>query len=230
MNKKKDDLEKVKGKLESVLNTAVEVIKTPSDFFKKMPKSGGLVEPLIFLVVLGIISGLIQIFLSVFGIGIAGSFFAAVAYIITGPIFAIIFGFVGAGVLFVIWKLMGSQENFEVAFRCAAFTTAITPITNVLNSLPYLGSLLGVAWMVYLLVLASQSVHKLETQKAWIVFGVIGLLLTVHAFNTQATIRKAKRSMAQWERTTEDMTPEEAGRALGAFLKGLQEKAESQAE
>jgi len=226
MNKKKDDLEKIKGKLESVLNTAVEVIKTPSDFFKKMPKSGGLAEPLIFLVVLGIISGLIQIFLTVFSIGIAGSLFAA----ITRPIFAIIFGFVGAGVLFVIWKLMGSKENFEVAFRCAAFTTAITPITNVLNSIPYLGSLLGVAWMVYLLVLASQSVHKLETQKAWIVFGVIGCLLTVRAFNTQATIRKAERSMAEWERTSEDMSPEEAGRALGAFLKGLQEKAESQEE
>ncbi len=137
------------------LNTAIAVITNPIGFFKTMPKTGGLVEPLIFLALIGGVGGILQAILSIFGVGLAASFFMALAYIVVVPIVTALFGFVSAAILFVIWKLMGSLEPFETAFRCGAYAAAITLLTTLLGIIPYLGPLLGLGWMTYLLVMGN---------------------------------------------------------------------------
>ena len=58
------------------------VIKTPAAFYREMPKFGGLVEPLIFMVAMGVLAGLIHAVLGIVGIGMAKSFLMALASII----------------------------------------------------------------------------------------------------------------------------------------------------
>ncbi|MFH0998429.1 MAG: YIP1 family protein [Pseudomonadota bacterium] len=213
------------------LNTAIAVITNPIGFFKTMPKTGGLVEPLIFLALIGGVGGILQAILSIFGVGLAASFFMALAYIVIVPIVTALFGFVSAAILFVIWKLMGSLEPFETAFRCGAYAAAITPLTTLLGIIPYLGPLLGLGWMTYLLVMVSVEVYKIEAKKAWMVFGIIAGLLAISSISSQIAAQRITSQLDQLQETmkqAEKMTPEEAGQKMGEFLKGLEKGAGKQ--
>ena len=162
--------------------------------------------------------------------------------IIMTPIMVAIFGFVGAAIVFVIWKLMGSNESYETAYRCGAYATAISPIAAVAGLIPWVGGLVGLAWMTYLLVIASVEVHKIPAKKAWMVFGIIAAIFAIMSLSAQAGVRKAQRSMAGFQKemdamgtsNNKDMTPEEAGKAAGnaaaAFVKAMQEQAAKQAQ
>lgn len=210
----------------SIVDTAKKVITDPAGFFKEMPKEGGFGEPLIFMVAMAVVSALVGLVLSIFGIGFAGTFGMALVSIIMVPIFTAIFSFVGAAILFVIWKILGSQESYETAYRCGAYMTAITPITAVLNAIPYLGILVTLVWALYLIVTASEHVHKIKTQTAWIVFGILFLLFAFMSIGSQCAAKRMQKEMAPWAEKMEnmdEMSPEEAGKAMGEFLKGLQD-------
>ncbi|MFC1453094.1 YIP1 family protein [Verrucomicrobiota bacterium] len=218
-----------KNPMASILAAAVKVITRPVDFYREMPKSGGMIDPLIFLVALAVATGVMHAVLGLVRGSLGGALVAGLASIILVPIVVVVVGFVVAAVLFGIWKLMGSDESFETAFRCMAYTMAIAPITSLLGLIPYLGGIVGLAWSSYLLVVASTEVHKVRQQTAYIVFGVIFLVLALFRLNSELAGRRFAKHAKEWERQVgdvEDMSPEEAGRALGEFLKGIQEVAE----
>jgi hypothetical protein len=215
----------IQDQITSFMNTMMAVITNPAGFFRTMPKTGGLVEPLIFLALVGVVGGILQAILSIFGLGLAASFFMALAYIIIGPILTALFGFVVAAVLFIIWRFLGSQEPFETAFRCGAYAAAISPVTTILSIIPYLGPVLGLAWMTYLLVMASVEVYRIEAKKAWMVFGIIAALLALSSISSQLAARRITTKLDQFQKTmeqTQEMSPEEAGEKVGKFLKGLE--------
>ncbi len=212
------------NQLDAIKNTIVQVVVQPVSFFQGMEKSGGFGPPVLFVVAMGVLTALVSIILSIVGLGMYG-FGMALGSLIFIPVFMVIGSFIAAAIFFVIWKLMGSQENFETAFRCYAYLAAVTPIITVLNVIPYIGSLAGLAWMLYLIVIASSEVHQIERRKAWIVFGIIAVLLALLTLGAQRSARKMEQSLQgfgqQMERMGE-MTPEEAGEAMGKFLKGLE--------
>jgi hypothetical protein len=168
-----------------------------------MPKTGGFVEPLIFMVIMGVISGLIQTLFSIVSLNVAGGMAMGIGSIILVPIFAAIFGFVGAAILFVIWKLLGSQESYETAYRCGAYLSVLMPIITVLGLIPYLGSAVGIALYVTFLVIASVEVHNIPSQKAWLVFGIIGAILIIMNIGGQMTARKASREAVKFREKME---------------------------
>lgn len=224
MNDKKLGID-IQGYCTNYFDIIQKVIKTPALFYREMPKSGGLSDPLIFMVAMGILAGLIRAILGVAGFGITRSLMMALGSIIIVPIFVAVFGFIGAGVLFIIWKLMGSQEPYETAFRCLAYAGAISPITGVLNAVPYLGAVLGLLWMTYILVNASTEVYHIQARLSWIVFGTICAILSITSIRSQITARNMaerygalRNQMGQIDK----MKPEEAGKAMGEFMKGFQ--------
>ncbi len=229
--------------LASIQKTAMSVLTSPSAFFREMPKTGGFVEPLIFMVIMGIIGGLIQTIFSIVGLHF-GIMAMSVWSIILFPIYIVIGGFIGAAILFVIWKLLGSQESYETAFRCGAYISVLMPIITVLGLIPYLGSAVGIALYVYFLVIASVEVHKIPSQKAWLVFGIIGAILIILSISGQITARKysreaikfrekmeetskaMKKQAEQMQKQTEDMQKqaEEAKKAAEEMQKQLEQK------
>lgn len=219
MEKKADKL------IASILEEMKKIVTNPTGFFRDMPTSGGFVEPLIFVAAMGVISGILQALLGVVGLGHGGSFAVSLLSIIIIPLAAVIFGFVGAAILFIIWKIMGSQNSYETAYRCGAYAGGIAPVTTLLAVIPYLGTILGLLWMTYIIVVASQEVHHLKAKTAWIVFGILGALATISSIGSQHTARQAAQEMDKWENSMgklEEMSPEEAGRKVGEFLKGLE--------
>ena len=176
--------------------TAIKVLTTPAAFFREMPKTGGFVEPLIFMVVMGVISGLVQAIFSLLGLSIAGGIAMGLAAVIMMPVFIAIFGFVGAAILFVIWKLMGSQESYETAYRCGAYISAFAPIAAILSIIPYLGGAAGIVAYTFFLVAASIEIHKIPSQKAWLVFGIIGAILILLSITGQMAAKKLSGELA----------------------------------
>jgi len=186
----------------AIPQTALNVVTKPSAFFKGMPKSGGFMEPLVFVVMIGVITGVIQAIINLTGFGQNGgyeaSIKASISMILFMPIFAAVFSFIGAAILFVIWKLMGSQENYETAYRCAAYLIALTPITTIIGVIPYAGGIISMAMYLFYLVTASIHVHNIPSQKAWLVFGIIIAILLLFGLSTEYKVRKMAASGKDW--------------------------------
>lgn len=222
--------EKLPFDLNNVKDTALRVIQQPVEFYRTMPRTGGLTDPIIFLVVMGFVAGLIFTVFGLFGGGrLAGM---GIAALIGFPIFMLIWSFVSAAILYVIWRLMGSAENYETAYRCVAFASAIMPVMAVASILPYIGTILGVLWGTYLMFTASIEVHKIDRQKATFVFAVLAAISILMNLSGEYGARHVNSQMGDFDSKMgqmmegmEDMTPEEAGRAMGEFMRGMEEAA-----
>lgn len=188
---------------EEIAGLAIKVITNPVGFYQGMPKSGGLITPLIFMVALAVVAGVLSAVLSLIGLGMAGAMAAGLIAIILVPVFVVIFGFIGAAIAYVIWKIMGSQEDFETAFRCVAYTAAIAPVTAVLNSIPYLGSLASALWPMALLAVASIHVHRRSVQASWAVFGAIAVFFALVSVGGEQTSRQLTSGMEEWQEMLE---------------------------
>ncbi|MDX1733023.1 MAG: YIP1 family protein [Halioglobus sp.] len=224
--------------LGTVIAQAKQVVTSPRDFYRGMAKSGGYSEPLIFLLVMGVIAGLVFGVLSLIGLTPAGA--AGLGAVIMMPIGLLIGGFIGAAIMFVIWKLMGSPENYETAYRCVAYSTAVLPVVAIVAIIPYVGTAVRTVWGVWLMIIASEEVHARAKQTAMLVFGIlgaIGLFMGVSGEYAQRNIQQQMEKQAEQleERfknlenlgINEDgeIDPEQVGRAVGEFMKGMEEAA-----
>jgi hypothetical protein len=189
--------------------TAIKVVTAPADFFREMPKTGGFLEPLVFAVIMGAIAGIIHAILSLFGAGYgAAGMGSGFKLIIIMPIAAAIGSFIGGAILFVIWKLMGSPEEYEAAYRCGAYLMALAPITAIISVVPYAGGIVNMAIYVFYLVTASIYVHNIPSQKAWLVFGIIGAIFAILGVTGEYKARNMASSMEQWRKIGEDAAKE----------------------
>lgn len=217
--------------INAIIDSARQVITDPLAFYRGMAKSGGFGDPIIFLVVMGLAAALIRIVLSFIGFGMTGG--VGFVALILAPIAAIIGGFIGGAVMYVVWRLMGSDNNFETAFRCVAFAGSIFPITAILQIIPYLGSIAALAWGIYLMIQASIGVHGIEKAKAAKVLGILGAVLLVLQLSSEYQTRiyqeraeemedTLKSVTEQMQQGLKDKSPEEIGESVGEFLKGLE--------
>lgn len=188
-----------KTQLSGIAEIARQVITNPAGFFKNMPKTGGFADPVLFVAVMAFASGLLIAVLSIIGFSIPGMAGVGLTAIIMVPIFAVIGSFIGAGVMFVIWKLIGSEQNYETAYRCIAYSAAIYPIGVLLNLVPYLGAIAATAWGFYLIVIASIEVHAIKKQTAYITFGILGALFILMNLSAQQQAAKFEDYANQYQ-------------------------------
>jgi len=188
----------------TIPQTAMKVLTSPSEFFKEMPKTGGFVEPLVFMIAMGVVAGLLQSILSVLRLQVGAGMAMGLGSVIILPIMIGIFGFVGAAILFLIWKLTGSQESYETAYRCGAYIGVLTPISVLLHLIPYVGAAVSVLLMTFFLVTASVAVHNIPSRKAWLVFGIIGGLLVFFSVSAEFAARRIGRKAAEYQKKAEE--------------------------
>jgi len=206
----------------AIPQTAIRVVTKPAAFFKEMPKAGGFVEPLIFAAVMGVVAGIIYAVAGILGIGyMSAGIGSSLLMIIYMPIGAVIGGFIIAAIIFVIWKLMGSQENYETAYRCTAYLMSLTPIFAVLGLIPYAGGVINAAIYVYYIVIVSVQVHNLPSKKAWLVFGIIGLIFALLTVRAEYSARNMSSAAEQWRKAGE-----ETAKAMEKSSREMQKQAE----
>ena len=206
--------------LETTIADAKRVITDPVGFYREMPKSGGFEAPVLFVLAAAVALAVIATALSFLGAGQLGGMGVGILSLIVIPIVSVIGSFIIAAIVFVIWKLLGSDENYETAYRCIAYAAAIWPIVGVVNLIPYVGTIVGIVWGMYLMVVASTEVHGRQRDAVYLVFGILGAILL---FSNLSAEWAARRLQARFG-NIEEMSPEEAGQALGEFLRGVQQE------
>lgn len=209
----------------NIVSTVKAVITDPAGFFRTMPLSGGFAEPLIFVVAMSLVSSIVAVPFWLLGVGPFAAFPGVLFAFVVAPLMTGAFSFVGAGIAFVLWRLLGSRQPYETAYRCAAYVSALSPVAVPLGVLPYVGELIMVVWGYALIVIASVYVHGIDRQKARLVFGTLALLFALVSLGAQRASRSVQHrtdaAIEQLEKI-EGMSPEEAGKAVGEFMKGLQ--------
>jgi len=222
-------MEKQRIDLNEIKESAIKVLTSPRAFFKEMPKTGGYVKPLIFMIAMGVIGGLIQSLFSIIGLKVAAGLAMGAASILLVPVIVGVFGFVGAVILYVIWRVMGSQEDYETAYRCVAYISALTPITSILGIVPYIGGAVGVALAMYFTILASIEVHRISSQKAWLVFSIIGAILILLNITGEISSRRMAREAGKYQKQMEETT-KEMQKQLEGISKEMQKAKEGASE
>jgi hypothetical protein len=158
---------------------AVALFKSPRAFFAAMERKGGYMTPCLYLLAWSFVSGVIGFLVGLTRAPLPGAGRAVqAASVVVGPPLVLGFGFAAAAVLFVIWHLMGSKEDYQTAFRCWAFMAPVGVIGAVLGLVPLL-PLAVFFYTFYLVVVASQEVHGLSPRRSWAVWGTLGGVILV---------------------------------------------------
>ena len=197
--------------------TARKVVTSPAVFFREMSKTDGFLKPLVFLLVMGVVSGLIRGLFELLSSSLGLHLYAGITMERTSiyllPVMYVtgfaVFGFVLAIILFVIWKLMGSGESYETSYRCVAYLSALSPLITLLGIIPYLGGAIGLIIISFYLVTASVQAHGIPAQRAWCGFGILAAFGIVLTISHQITERRVTRNMEQanesWKKNLEEM-------------------------
>ena len=159
------------------VSTVKQLLTAPQAFYRNMPRHGGSLAPLLFVLILS----WTPLFLPVVGKSYALIANGAPVSVLQpalgwGFVFSLIgipLAGVGSGVCFLIWRMLGSQQPYVVAFRCVATLAVLVPFAVLLAQVP-LGWLVIAGWGLYLLVVASIEVHGLKARHAWLTFGALG--------------------------------------------------------
>jgi hypothetical protein len=168
-------------------------VKEPRRFFASLAKTGGYGTPVAYALFWIFLSAVVELAAGRvrpqpirFGWGIE------VGWLIAGPFILVGLGFIVSGVLFLIWHLMGSKENYETAFRCWAFTTPTAVAGSLLGIVPFLNTV-ALLYGLYLLVIASIETHRVPAKRAWIVWSCVGLLLVAMVIASLVARRTLQR-------------------------------------
>ncbi|MBF0607298.1 MAG: YIP1 family protein [Magnetococcales bacterium] len=177
----------------SIPSTAIRVLTTPADFFSTMPKKGGYMGPLVFMIAMGVSGGLLKAAISILGFNILEGIGKAVAAILFVPVTVTLFGFLAAMALFIIWKILGSRQSYETSYRCVAYMSALMPVMVVINGFPFPGGLVSVTLLVIFIVIAGEKVHSIPPTRTRIVFAILGLVLAIMYVKNEQTIRQIEK-------------------------------------
>ncbi len=205
-----------------------QVITDPREFFRRMPKSGGYGDPVLYLAVMGFIDGLVIWLLDLFGLGGGMMSSASVPGLLMMAIMAPLGGFVVAFFAYLLWRFMGSRQSYEAAYRCLAFIASIGPVIMLLQVIPYLGTVVNVLWGFWLLFIASTEVHGLapaRVKSVMVILAVIFLVIGLQGERSNRRLQAGVAGFTQQMQSLQGKTPEQMGQAVGEFLKGVEKGA-----
>jgi hypothetical protein len=164
--------------LESFADTVRRVVLQPVRFFAELPRSGSLLNPLIFALICTEISAILGGILRLAGVGegfVTGYGFQVpenqdfgefIGSVIFAPIGGVIGVFVVAGIAQLLVRLVVGATNsgFGATFRVASYTG----VTSLVSWIPIIGWLLSL-YGIYLAVVGIREMHGTTTGKAVLV-------------------------------------------------------------
>jgi hypothetical protein len=180
--------------MSAMIETAVKIAKNPAGFYQSMPKAGGYMPPVLFVIVMAALSGVFVYLYSLIGFGLIGGAAIGLGGIIGTIVFSLIGSFVFAAIMFVVWKLMGSNESYQTAYRCVGYAAIAYPVSALLGPIPYLGAVIAPLLVFYLLIIASTEVHGLEKRKTYVVLGILAALVIFSNISTQIALQRMASS------------------------------------
>ncbi len=162
------------GFLNGLYLTIKDVMLAPGRFFTRMPSQIGLLQPLYFAVVLGVVASFFAWMWSLTGSSLQmlvaediaevakGPFYAFLAFLFS-PLTIAIGIFIKAALLhLVLIAVGGNRLGFEATFRVAAYGEA----AGILALVPACGSGIGLIWTLVITVVGLYSIHETDPWRA----------------------------------------------------------------
>ena len=167
------------GYFSGLFRTAKYVLLNPSDFFKKMAVTGGLTDPLLFAMIIGMLG---LMFLSIWDLVLHDSMqrimtpemrnaagrsmsngIASPFGMVMMPFLLIIWLFIVSGMLHLFLMMVrGAKAGFEATFRVTSYS--VSPF--LFMAIPYCGMLITMLWMLTLIVIGLRDAHETTGGKA----------------------------------------------------------------
>jgi len=167
------------GSISGLLLTIKEVLFSPTQFFRRMPVSGGLTDPLLYALIIGM-TGLMFFYLwdlllhdsmqnfitpelrAAAGRAAIRGGKSAVAAIIT-PFLFILWLFVVSGMLHLFLHLArGAKAGFEATFRVVSYS--VSPFLFMV--IPFCGMFITALWSMTLVIIGLRDAHETTGGKA----------------------------------------------------------------
>ncbi len=167
-----------RGFFGGLFKTLNETLFHPSEFFKKMSVTGGLTDPLLYALIVGMVGLMFSYFWQIAlksamqgmlpGMQAAAGqrLFQGIGMTILAFLspFLIILGlFISSGLLHLFLMMVkGARAGFEATFRVVAYVYS----ANILLILPFCGGILYIVWMLVLLIIGLREAHETTGGKA----------------------------------------------------------------
>lgn len=135
-----------------------EVMQKPSDFFRRMQKTGGYADSLTFAVINFSLYGLLTVLYNR-GMYIHASIAVLAALLM--PIVGIIFLLIGAVILHIIFKIFGGTGTYKDTIKLISYSTAVI----VLSWIPFVGLILGI-YGIYLCIVGGTFINNFSMGKS----------------------------------------------------------------
>ena len=156
-----------------ILKDSRETLLNPKEYFKSMPLSGGLAEPLIKAAIYGTVAGLFGLLWSLLGWSVAGGFGGllggamGIMVLIWSVVGAIIGVLLGGAIMLAISAICGGNQDFEANVRVAASIMVVYPISAFLSFLNVIsftfGGVLNLIVNFYSIYLIYRHIHYISS-------------------------------------------------------------------
>lgn len=163
------------GWFNALVETVQMVLLRPAEAFAAMRREGGLVDPLLYTVILGMLGALVSFVFSFglrsFGMGSQnglGAFLGAGAvsfgWLILMPFILVITAFIAAGLFHLVLMLVGGAKRpFETTLRVFCFSSGSA---NVLQIIPICGGLVAMIYSLVLNCIGLAQTHETDSWRA----------------------------------------------------------------
>jgi hypothetical protein len=176
------------GLFTAISRTVGSVLMRPTATFAALRQTGGLSHPLLYFVLVSSVMFAVSAFYqmaattmnpqafpasfpqasrSAFSVALIGS-------ILLSPALYVVSAFLSSGLTHLCLKLLGGAHRpFETTFRVICYAQASAA---VLNLLPLCGSLIGIIWGAYCIIIGLRETHRISGWKATLAITLPGIL------------------------------------------------------
>lgn len=153
------------GLFSAYVQTATKCLLTPTQFFSRLPTTGGFLNPILFTICSMVVSlALAYAWTRLFtgGMGFFGLIFVIVAGMFVAALAVPIGLFLWSGILHGCLLLVGgAQSGYEATFRVVSYSS----VTSLFNVIPVVGNFASL-WGMVLTVIGLRETHRTSTGKA----------------------------------------------------------------
>ncbi len=165
------------GSVSALIETVKQVLLTPDGAFRVMRREGGLLDPVLYALVLGLLTAVVSFCYSLgfhaLGLGmgsrgalgsLVGAGGASFMMLICMPFIILICVFIGAGLIHLSLMLLGgANQSFETTVRVFCYSSGSA---NVLGLIPLCGGILSGICSIVLNCIGLARAHETDTWRA----------------------------------------------------------------
>ena len=161
-----EDMERL-GFLGAFLTTLREVLFSPTRFYSRMPTRGGLLNPLIFALILGVLGGVLGLaWQQVFTVQVQQfpwSTTHLVGITIALPLIVLATLFLGSTIIHLCLMMVGgNRRGFEATFRVIAYSWS----TQIFTLVPFFGSFIVPIYVLVIEIIGLRESHGIGSGRA----------------------------------------------------------------